>query len=65
MTNFKTLRTVRQVAGASEAFTEPSLRWLIFHAEKNGLSKALVRVGRRVLIDTDRFDAWLDEKRGQ
>jgi hypothetical protein len=56
---FKNLLTVKQVAEASPAFTEASLRWLIFNAEKNGLVKAIVKVGRRVLIDETVFDDWL------
>ena len=37
------------------------LRYLITHSEKNGLanSRAIVRVGRRVLIDEARFIAWV------
>jgi hypothetical protein len=34
-------------------------RWLIFNAEENGLERAIVRVGRRVLIDVDAFNEWL------
>ena len=57
----RNLKTVSQFA-AESAFTEPQLRWWIFHAENNGLAAAgaVVRVGgRRVYIDTDGFDAWL------
>ena len=59
------LRTVRQIAASSPAFSEPSLRWLIFHAAENDFEKVLVRVGRRVLVDLDRFDEWLEERRGK
>ena len=43
-------------------FTEAQVRWWIFQAESNGLGKsgALIRIGRTVTIDLDRFDAWLD-----
>jgi len=34
------------------------LRHLIFNAEKNGFSKCVMRIGRRVLIDEDRFFEW-------
>lgn len=34
------------------------LRHLIFNEETNGFSKCVVRVGRRVLIDEDRFFQW-------
>ncbi|MCP4656882.1 MAG: DNA-binding protein [bacterium] len=57
------LRTVKQVSRERPAFTEASLRWLIFNAEQNGLNRALVRIGRRLLIDLERFDQWLEEHR--
>lgn len=56
-----------------DAFTKSSIRHLIFEATPrqdskgnalptNGLMEAgaIVRVGRKVLIDLDAFDAWLD-----
>ena len=45
----------------SEGWTEPAMRWLIFKATENGLetSGAILRLGRRVLIDEVRFFDWL------
>ena len=63
MTQLENLRTVKQLAHSSPAFTEASLRWLIFQAGSNGLESALVRVGRRVLFDVERFNSWLEEHR--
>jgi hypothetical protein len=57
------LRTVKQIAEASPAFSEASLRWLIFNADSNGFSEVLVKVGRRVLIDVRRLDEWLEKNR--
>ena len=54
--------TVSQFAEAHPAFTPGGLRWLLFHREANGLRKAVVRCGRRVLIDVDLFFEWLDEQ---
>jgi hypothetical protein len=53
--------TVAQFAEANPAFSEASLRWHIFEAPRNGLqaAAAIVRVGRRVLIDVDRFERWI------
>lgn len=63
------LLTVRQFAAEHPAFTEGSLRWLIFKAgsdvscsggkDYQALNRALVRVGRRVLIDEKRFFDWV------
>ena len=46
------------------AFTPHGMRHLIFHADDNGLreSGAILRCGRKLLIDEDRFLAWLDTK---
>jgi len=43
-------------------FTESSLRWLLFNAKENGFSSCIVRIGRKVLIDLDRFEDWLDNQ---
>lgn len=60
----RTLYTIRQFTAQQPAFSEGSLRWLIFHAEDNGLlaAGAILRNGRRVLIDGERFLKWLDSR---
>jgi hypothetical protein len=55
----RTLRTVPQFCREHPAFTPGGIRWLLFNREANGLSRAVVRVGRRVLIDVDSFFEWL------
>ena len=46
-------------------FTEGSLRWLVFNEASNGLREAgaIVRLGRRVFIDEDKFDHVQQAKR--
>ena len=46
------------------AFTNGGLRNLIFKEQTNGLrtSGAVVRVGRKVLIDLDKFFIWVAEQ---
>lgn len=58
------LFTVRQFAEANPAFSEASLRWQIFNARENGLQRAgaLLRNGRRILIDADKFYQWLESR---
>ena len=53
---------IRQLTERHPAFSEPSVRWLIFNSHENGLadSGALLRNGRRVLIDETKFLAWLE-----
>lgn len=73
------LATIPKLAERPEyrdAFTVPSLRHLVFEAMPrvdsrgdtipgNGLAEAgaIVRIGRKVLIDMDAFDAWLASHR--
>ena len=56
----RNLQSVSQFS-ADTPFTQDQLRWWIFHAGQNGLADAgaIVRVGRRVYLDVDGFDAWL------
>ena len=54
--------TVKQFSARNPAFSEGSLRWLLFNSRENKLDAAVVRVGRRVLIDEDRFFAWVEEQ---
>ncbi len=60
------LLTVSQFCTDNPAFTEGGLRWLIFHEHANGLAEsgAIVRIGRKVLIDSDKFFAWVMAQSG-
>ena len=55
------LFTVKQFAEQNPAFSIGGLRWQIFNEKTNGLkeAKAIIRVGRKVLIDTDRYFDWI------
>ena len=66
--------TTKQFSNKYPAFTEPALRNLIFKAERrqstrgeipgNGLIEAgaIVRIGRKVLIDEERFFEWVRQQ---
>lgn len=66
--------TVRQFSQKNPAFSESSLRYMIFYAGErqnakgeskcNGLLEAgaIVRIGRKVLIDEDKFLAWVQDQ---
>jgi hypothetical protein len=66
------LMTVRQFSEKHHAFSQGSLRNLIFLAESrktskgtiegNGLNVALVRIGRKVLIDEEKFFQWVEKQ---
>lgn len=54
------LLTVKQFAQKHPAFSESSLRYHIFHEESNGLSPAIIRVGRKILIKESAFFSWVE-----
>ncbi len=58
----RTLLTVNQFADKHPAFSVGGLRWQIFNSASNGLdaSEAIVRLGKRVLIDEERYFQWID-----
>lgn len=70
----RTLLTVRHFSDKHPAFTQGAIRNLIFLAESrktskgiitgNGLNIALVRIGRKLLIDEAKFFQWIDEQQG-
>ena len=55
------LKSVSQFASESP-WTEAQLRWFIFNSDTNGMTAAgaLVRLGRRVFLDVEGFDRWID-----
>jgi len=72
------LATVNQIPNLEgyEWLTVPAMRHLIFNAESrlnsrgetvpgNGLREAgaILRIGRKILIDLDEFDRWIDRHR--
>jgi len=59
--NTPTLLTVKQFSLKHQAFPPGGLRHHIFNERSNGLSKsgAIIRVGRKVLINEEKFFNWL------
>lgn len=58
--------TVNQLSEKHPAFTLGGLRSLIFNESINGLasSGAIVRIGRKVLIDEAKFFHWVENQNG-
>lgn len=53
--------TVKQIAeDRSFCFTQGMLRYYLLKAHKNGLRKAIRKVGRKVLIRRDLFIEWIE-----
>ena len=59
-----TYLTAKQFIEKHSAFTLGGLRYLIFNENSNGLAKsrAIVRIGRKVLIDEAKFFAWVESQ---
>ena len=60
-TNIPDLFTIQQFCDVHRAFTPGGMRWQIFNENTNGLSDAgaIVRVGRRVYIDEEKYFSWI------
>lgn len=56
--------TVNQFTNKHPAFTKGGIRALIFNENSNGIAKAgaVVRIGRKVLIDEAKFFAWVESQ---
>ena len=63
----RTLHTVAEFAQRHLFLTEGGLRFQIFNANENELgdSGAIVRLGRRVLINEEKYFDWIDFKQNQ
>jgi hypothetical protein len=56
--------SVNQVADIyAGTFSRASLRWLIFNEKTNGFSCCIRRVGRKILINLDEFEKWIESKK--
>lgn len=62
--NGRSLLTVRQFAEKHPAFSEGSLRFIIFHARRNGFSQCIRRIGRKVLLNEAAVFRWIDARNG-
>jgi hypothetical protein len=58
--------TVQQFSKRHQAFTTGMLRSLIFNEHHNGLTSfnAVVRIGRKVLINESNFFTWVESRNG-
>ena len=51
--------TVKQFAKEKKFISESGIRFLIFNAETNGFNKVIKRIGKKILIDYNAFEVWL------
>jgi hypothetical protein len=57
-------RRLKSIAAKANGgpFTEAQLRWYVHQADNNGMKDAgaVVRIGRRVFIDEEGFERWIE-----
>jgi hypothetical protein len=54
--------TVKQAAAdRSLCFTEAMLRYYLLHAHKNGLCKAVRRIGKKLVLRRDLLLEWIED----
>jgi hypothetical protein len=59
----KRFLTIKQTAQQYPALTESALRWLRFNGDANQFNRCVLVLGRKLLIDTDAFERWLESHR--
>jgi hypothetical protein len=58
--DIKMKMTIRQTVEKYPFFTENSLRWHLFNRGTNGLAPAVMKIGKKILIDDEKFTTWID-----
>jgi len=61
----RNLYTINRFSDRHQAFTTASLRNIRFYQNENGFSEAFLTLGRKVLIDEDKFFDCLDKNNGR
>lgn len=59
----KRLAAVKQIPELYPGvFTQSSIRWLIFNEKHNGFAACVRRIGKKILIDLDAFESFIDSQ---
>lgn len=53
--------TVKEIPLHYPAFTQSSIRWLIFNEKTNGFNNCIRRLGKKI-IDKDKFEELIDQQ---
>jgi len=65
MNNLENYYTVKIFTQKFPFMTQSGLRYMIFHANKNGFDGVIRRIGSKVLINAQAFEQWLEENNGR
>jgi hypothetical protein len=57
--------TVAQLSQLYPAFTQGSIRWLIFNGEKNGFNKVVRKLGRKIILNLREFRLFIEKQSQQ
>ena len=64
MANYE-YKTIRQlIEDCNYPFTLGQLRHYLIHRHRNGLDGAVRKIGKRIFIRVDLFDAWIEKQKG-
>lgn len=63
MNDIRYLSITQIVEDPKYPFTLPMMRHYLLHRHKNGLSTAIYKVGKRLFLRSDLFDAWIEKNR--
>lgn len=58
----KKYATVKEMCVIYPFFTQPGLRHIILE-NRNGIKECMVRIGRKLLFDIEKFQTWLDKQK--
>jgi len=58
----KRYSTVKDMPKHYSSFTISSKRWLIFNEKTNGFAQCIKRLGKKILIDLDAFEEWVNKQ---
>jgi len=57
--------SIKQIAEDTKyPFTQPMLRNYLLRRHANGLEKAVYKIGKRLFIREDLFQAWIEQQKG-
>ncbi len=60
--NIKYLSTKQVVDSGKYPFTLPMIRHYLLYRHVNGLDKAVRKIGKRLFLREDLFDAWIESQ---
>lgn len=57
-----TLVNMKQLSKIYPVFTISTLRWFRFNGSNNGFNDCVLKIGRKLLIDVNKFEIWLSSQ---